>query len=71
MFDFEVSGKHFKTKESHIISEYDEDGVYNKGSRIFKAFDIDDRDEKFPLIIKDHWHIDFHDSEDRIQESIL
>ena len=47
------------------------DNVFNTGTRIFKAFDVDDKEKKSPLIIKDHWHIDFHDSEDRIQEAIL
>ena len=71
VFDIEISGRHYKTSESNIISEYNEDRIFNTGSRIFKAFDVEDKAKKNPLIIKDHWFIDLFDSEDDIQKMIL
>ena len=71
VFDIEISGKHYKTNSSNIISEYNEERIFNTGSRIFKAFDVKDRAKKNPLIIKDHWFIDFYNSEDDIQKMIL
>ena len=71
VFDIEISGKHYRTNSSNIISVYDEDRIFNSGSRIFKAFDVKDRAKKNPLIIKDHWFIDFYNSEDDIQKMIL
>ena len=71
VFDIEISGRHYKTNESNIISEYNEDRIFNSGSRIFKAFDVKDKAKKNPLIIKDHWVMDLLDSEDDIQKMIL
>ena len=71
VFDIEISGKHYRTSNSNIISIYNEDRIFNTGSRIFKAFDVKDREKKNPLIIKDHWFMDLLDSEDDIQKMIL
>ena len=71
VFDFEVSGRHFKTSESDMISIYNNSHIFSKGSRIFKAFDVEDKDKKHPLILKDHWYYDFNDSEADIQKMIL
>ena len=71
VFDFEVSGRHFKTSESDMISIYNNSNIFSKGSRIFKAFDVEDKDKKHPLILKDHWYYDFNDSEADIQKMIL
>ena len=71
VFDIEISGKHYKTNNSNIISIYNEDRIFNTGSRIFKAFDVKDREKKNPLIIKDHWFMEFYNSEDDIQKMIL
>ena len=71
VFDFEVSGRHFKTSESDMISIYNNSNIFSKGSRIFKAFDVEDKDKKYPLILKDHWYYDLNDSEADIQKMIL
>ena len=71
VFDFEVSGRHFKTSESDMISIYNNSHIFSKGSRIFKAFDVEDKDKKHPLILKDHWYYDLNDSEADIQKMIL
>ena len=71
VFDFEVSGRHFKTSESDMISIYNNSNIFSKGSRIFKAFDVEDKDKKHPLILKDHWYYDLNDSEADIQKMIL
>ena len=71
VFDFEVSGRHFKTSESDMISIYNNSHIFSKGSRIFKAFDVEDKDKKYPLILKDHWYYDLNDSEADIQKMIL
>ena len=71
IFDFEVSGRHYKTDFTNILYDHKAWGILTSTTRIFKAFDADDKYKKNPVVIKDFWQEESRDTEDVIRGMIL
>ena len=71
LFEFEVDGRYYKSSTENIIAETRVDDVYTSATRIFKAFTVDDQEEKNPVVIKDYWPPDDFETEDVIWQKIL
>ena len=71
LLEFEVSGKHYRTSSNNTLSDHRARGVHTSANRIFKAFRIDDKDRKYPVVIKDFWLEEEDQAEDVIRSMIL
>ena len=73
IYRFNINGGIYKTSTSNLISDIKADGVYNTGTRIYKAFSDEDMDGENPrkFIIKDYWLVDNQNPEDVIRQLIL
>ena len=63
-YDIEICGKHYTTSSLDIISDADDEDIYSSGTRIFKAFGVDENGIKETYVIKDFWPIDYCETED-------
>ena len=70
-YTIETAGSHFRTTSSNIISDIKADGIYTAGTRIYKAFSVNDVAEKDPVIIKDYWPGEKYETEDVTRRKIL
>ena len=71
LFEFEVDGRYYKSSTENILAETRTDDVYTSATRIFKAFTVDDKKGKNPVVIKDYWPPDDSETEDVIWQNIL
>ena len=70
-YDIEICGKHYTTSSLDIISDADDEDIYSSGTRIFKAFGVDENGVKETYVIKDFWPIDYCETEDVRQRRML
>ena len=71
IFDIEICGNHYKTSSSNIVFQHDDDDMCSAATRIYKAYRVDDIEEKEELIIKDYWPTELLDTEDIILKKML
>ena len=53
-----------------VFEDSKAEGIYTSGTRIYKAYNVKDTKEEQPLIIKDYWPDEAHDSEAMILKKI-
>ena len=71
IFEYEVSGKRFRTGSTDVLSESKVEGIYTSATRIYKAYHADEGEGKEPVIIKDFWPGEECNTEDVMRQMIL